>query len=454
MSDYRAVATVTAAIQQILTEAVPNTLPHAVVTTRRPDELAHGETKVGINVYLFQVSVNPSFRNQDLPLRSSDGRVVHGGYIPLDLHYLVTFYGQDDRHEPELLLALATVALARNTALTPERLALAVGGAPHAFLAGSDLAFQSEKVRLDLAVVSREEMHRIWTIFSPTPYRLSSVYQASVVLLDLEPPPGEPPSVATTRVSVAPSGPVSLDAVVPSRIAAEPGAVFRLRTKAPAGTPVLIDDVPVPTEPDPEAGWLSARLPDGCPAGTRTVRLAGEGMSSPSFPLVVLPTLQELGVHQSEDGLTLVARVWPPPASGQNVEILLNMVGTGATAASRPLRFLISTEATEGEEVSAPLRSAFEQNGHRLPPSARLVVVEDEKRIATSGARNAAQYALRPDSVGGGTVVYPGLHGSDGAGACAFRFPSLAPGRYRVRVRVDGAESPPDPPLVVLVRRR
>ena len=47
-----------------------------------------------MNVYLYRVSPNPAWRNQDLPTRAR-GPIVDRPLTAIDLHYLLTFYGDE-----------------------------------------------------------------------------------------------------------------------------------------------------------------------------------------------------------------------------------------------------------------------------------------------------------------------------------------------------------------------
>ena len=71
MSNYLAVATVTAALQDVLQPAVSQAVGLAKVGFSRPDS-SNQQTPL-VNIYLYQVTPNAAYRNADLPTRRADG---------------------------------------------------------------------------------------------------------------------------------------------------------------------------------------------------------------------------------------------------------------------------------------------------------------------------------------------------------------------------------------------
>src|SRR5947209_6803644 len=104
MSNYLAVATVTATLSRALTAAVGTDVPGATVTTLRPDDSTNGAPETGVNVYLYQVTPNAAWRNTDLPTRRENGQLIERPRVALDLQYLLSFYGSEVQLEPQRLL--------------------------------------------------------------------------------------------------------------------------------------------------------------------------------------------------------------------------------------------------------------------------------------------------------------------------------------------------------------
>ena len=98
MSNYMAIATVTAALKDLLQTAAQTSAPHVIndaeVITMRPDDAAK-ETGSKINIYLYQVTPNAAWRNADVPTRRADGTLLQRPLVALDLHYMISFYGNE-----------------------------------------------------------------------------------------------------------------------------------------------------------------------------------------------------------------------------------------------------------------------------------------------------------------------------------------------------------------------
>src|SRR5437763_1952031 len=97
ISNFLAIATVTEALRQLLDEVVKEDVSGATATAVRPASNGSELAEVGVNVYLYQASPNTSWRNEDLPSRREDGTAIQRPRAALDLHYLLTFYGDEKR---------------------------------------------------------------------------------------------------------------------------------------------------------------------------------------------------------------------------------------------------------------------------------------------------------------------------------------------------------------------
>src|SRR5262249_61679827 len=83
----------------------------AGVSVTRPGAGGNAPPPPSVNLFLYQVSPNAAWRNDDLPTRRPDGRLVHRPQAALDLHYLLSFYGDDKVFEPQRLLGRVTRTL-------------------------------------------------------------------------------------------------------------------------------------------------------------------------------------------------------------------------------------------------------------------------------------------------------------------------------------------------------
>ena len=200
MSNFLAIATVTASLQSLLQDALNVDVPGATVTVVRPDGSDNGLPGVGVNIYLYQVTPNNAWRNTDLVTRSSDGRLVNRPRVALDLHYLLTFYGADEQFEPQRVLGSVARTLHTQPVLAREVIQDAVAATP--VLVNSDLAQEVELVKFMPLSLSLEELSKLWSVFFQTPYTLSMAYLATTVLIEAELAPQRALPVQVRNLSV------------------------------------------------------------------------------------------------------------------------------------------------------------------------------------------------------------------------------------------------------------
>jgi hypothetical protein len=204
MSNYLAIATVTTALRNVVYDVVKDVVNGAMATTLRPEKAGNGnQSQAGVNLYLYQVTPNAAWRNRDIvfrqPIRQTpppDDRgkdtVQVRAQIPLNLHYLFSFYGDEGKLEPQLLLGSVVSAIETQAILSLDTIRTAIRN--NVSLAKSDLAFQVEfveHIRLSPLALSLEELSKLWSVFFQVPYALSVAYEASVVLIE----PGLPRTI-------------------------------------------------------------------------------------------------------------------------------------------------------------------------------------------------------------------------------------------------------------------
>ncbi|MDH4076737.1 MAG: DUF4255 domain-containing protein, partial [Acidimicrobiia bacterium] len=163
-----------------------------------------------ISLFLYHVAPNPMLRNEDLPTRDATGQVVlKKPAAALDLQYLLSFTGNDQELEPQLLLGAALRDLHAHPVLTHDDIADAVKDheppiLPHPGLSVSDLI---ESVRLYPLALSIEERSKLWSVFFQAPYRLSVEYGATVVMIEKDDPVTTYPPPTYARMSPRPDVP-------------------------------------------------------------------------------------------------------------------------------------------------------------------------------------------------------------------------------------------------------
>jgi hypothetical protein len=342
MSNSLAIATVTATLRAILDDVASHTVNGAVATFLRPDST--NLPALGVNIFLYQVAPNPAFRNSDLPTRKADGTLLQRPQAALDLHYLLTFHGDDADLVPQLLLGAVALKLHAEPILTRAQIAQAAAqetgsGAFGHFLVNSDLADQSELVRITPADLSLEDMNKLWMTFPQVDYVLSAVYVASVVLIETtDVLPGPALRVKQPIVHAVPSAPPYIASVAPPDITfASPLNLILLgRNFNPASDQVTFAGVGAGTVTAGSTDQaLNVTAPAGLLAGFNSVQVIRSAPLSPPdvsdvsnlASFLLRPSYQGAVVGP---GRLVTVTVAPAVAANQVATLILNPVGGGA----------------------------------------------------------------------------------------------------------------------------
>ena len=333
MSNYLAIATVTAALQQVLQPPVQNAVTGANVGFSRPDKNGGGQTGPMVNIYLYRVTPNAAYRNVDLPARSGDGTVVKTPLTALDLHYLITFRGNDDKLEPQRMLGAVASTLDAQPLLSTQNIQAA---AIHfGFLAGSGLESQIERVRFTPTALSLEEFTKLWSAFFQVEYSLSAAYQASVILIQSSDIAQEGLPVQARNIYVLP-----FQQPVISQVASQAGAnqpilptstlVIQGSHLQSALTTVQMGDLVVaPTKVTPSTITLS--VPASLPAGVLGVQAIQQlemgtppqlhpGFQSNVAAMVLHPVITPVSANSTQ----ITLNITPTVEATQRVSLLLN----------------------------------------------------------------------------------------------------------------------------------
>jgi hypothetical protein len=187
MSNHLAIATVTVTLQKILQASVQVDVDGARVTTIRPSNLGTGTPESGVNIYLYNVAINPVWRNSaDVVNRNRKGDIGKKSRTALDLHYLLSFYGNEVELEPQRLLGSVVRTFTDRKTLTKDMIRDAIAYSNFTYLLDSDLAEQAEDIFLIPLELPLEDLTKIWSVFLQTPYALSMAYKATVVVIEGE----------------------------------------------------------------------------------------------------------------------------------------------------------------------------------------------------------------------------------------------------------------------------
>ncbi|MEM9538590.1 MAG: DUF4255 domain-containing protein [Cyanobacteria bacterium P01_E01_bin.42] len=372
MSNHLAIATVTAVLQKILLEEIREDLPGATVTTARPDRAGGSPPKAGINIYLYQATPNPAWRNADLRTRRPKGDLIKHGQAGLDLHYLLTFYGNELELEPQRLLGSTVRALVDRPIITPDAIRSTLAGSSWSFLRNSTLADQVQLVKFIPAMMTAEELSRIWSIFFQIPYSLSFAYQATAILIQGERAGKAALPVRTPQFGIAVSRPIvetveSFDKNNPtifvnSKIKIQ-GREFRGdRISVQIGnislTPDLVEDTEIHLQLSPDTEQLrsgvqslqivadSTIVPEKIDPDTNKILppKTSRGISN-TFPIILCPQVEgepRIEREESEDGeeefLTAIVNVNILVSLEQRVFLLLNRTEDGTSTILRSQR--------------------------------------------------------------------------------------------------------------------
>ncbi|NOK34664.1 DUF4255 domain-containing protein [Corallococcus exercitus] len=198
MSNYLAIATVTSALQHLILKGLQSAqwgFAYELGVTVNTPEAARPQALDSvdqINLFLYQALPNAAWRNEVLPAQVKKGEQ---GFPPLalDLYYLITAYTpNDDGLEAHRLLGRALSVLHDHAVLSATEL--------QAALLHADVHQQVERIRLSPHPLTVEEMSKLWGMFQ-RPYRMSVAWQVSVVLIDSTRPARAPLPVLTRGAS-------------------------------------------------------------------------------------------------------------------------------------------------------------------------------------------------------------------------------------------------------------
>lgn len=379
MSTFAAIAVVTATLRQMLLEVVQADVPGANVTTLRPSDAGPGLPTIGVNVFLFALHTNAAQRNRDLPVRRASGTTLQTPLVPLDLDYLITFYGEANG-AAHLLAGSVMRALYARPFLDDASIAAAEATSG----LHSGLAAQPDRVRLTPVALPLEEMSKLWSVFFQTSYALSVVFRAGPVLIEAGEAPAAAPPVLSRQITTSPLQRPEVTAVLDAADPAAPilpGATVAVLGRALAGaftvvllggqevTPASVSDtrlVVVLPAPLP-AGSVGLAVRQDIPVGSPPMPRPGvesDGVVFVLHPLVTQPggvTLGPVtGTGAAPRSAAVTVQVTPPAGAGQSASLeLLDAAGTVAyavaetprTAASATLRFAVAGVAAGGYAV-------------------------------------------------------------------------------------------------------
>ncbi len=381
MSNSLAIATVTEAfrqqIQKALTDSESETgISGALSKALRPSTTTSGhpagESNVYAGLYMYQVIPNTAWRNDFSPVRRSDGSAVRGTRSAYDLYYLITFYGDESKLEPQRILGSVVRKIVSEPVLTTDMIKSAKTGA----LAKSNLETEVERVKFSQLPLSLEELSKLWSVFFQTTYCLSVAFQASVVFIDGTESGGPALPVLARNVYVRPFRQIEIDKILSQKTSTAPvleqpiqfGYTLVLQGQQLQGdvTRVRIGGVEVtPAEVSGEQIKVALKSPpfpvDSLFAGVQALQIiqdinmgtpetAHKGFESDVVPLVLRPAITPSVSGKTVDGSYRKAKIkldfTPSVAIGQRVALLLNEFNPPSTRPAYAYRFDVIVPST------------------------------------------------------------------------------------------------------------
>lgn len=400
MSNYLAIATVTATLQKILQRAVQIDVEGARVTTTRPEN-SGGTPETGMSLYLYHVKRNTALGNADMPGRQRKGELVKRNQLPIDLYYLLSFYGNDIELEPQRLLGSAMRTLEDRGVLSATMIQETTRDPSYPFLANSDLSEQVEMIRAEFVPISTDELSKVWSVFFQTPYVLSVIYKITVVVLEGEDPatislPIRDPRTRGWIFSKQPS----IDSVISAEGRDQPifvNSTLAIRGKMLANAFVLIRIGPVEIAP--------AKIQE----------------TEITLPLSLLPAE---ALRAGVQGLQVIHRQTAQQGDITNGKLQQRVESNVAPFVLRPRVLevnLLSVEGSDDEPRNAEIEVLTD-----------AIVGQRQRSLLILNERTAAQ----PEA-----YLFSARIRTDDRANLLFALQGVKAGEYLVRLQVDGAES-------------
>ena len=183
MSNYLAIATVTATLQRVLQTVLQQDIEGARATTLPPAGILAGAPEVGVNIFLYQVVSNHALANYDSVSNRTKANPLNRQVV-VDLYYMMSCYGNDAELQPQRVLGSVVSTLADKRILTSELIRSTCNDATFPFLADSDLADQIQQVNIVPVDISLEDLSKAWSVFYQAPYVLSIAYRACLIVVE------------------------------------------------------------------------------------------------------------------------------------------------------------------------------------------------------------------------------------------------------------------------------
>jgi hypothetical protein len=416
MSSPMAIGAVSAVICNLLDDGLVEAGGGAggpvLISSIAPDliDLADPAAQPRLNLFLYRVSPNQGWWNAELPSRGSDGQLISSPPLSINLHYLLTAYGQTN-FQAEILLGYAMhllherPVLDRATlqrALTPDPLGASILPPGFAALSPADLANQAETITITLEPFDTEEIAKLWTAIQAN-YRPTAGYVVSAVLIQTKKP-------QRSALPVLHRGHVD---------------PITGRDRGPVVSPSLDPPYPTLTSATPPPGQSAVRL--GEAVDFNGTHLAGTDLVvSFTHRLLTIPLTIDVGVSKNSSTTTTTL---PADAAAEAAWL------PGMYSVTVSLLAADDSEPRTTDAVMMPLAPAL-----TLPPasiSRDAITGEISLTVQVSPQVEPAQDVWL--FLGGiGAPAQPRATRTD---TLSFLLPPVTAGAQWVRLRIDGVDS-------------
>jgi len=378
------IAATTTVLRDLLFKQIPNLddqLNDLEVTTQPPDLARKTITKVQLNLFLYQTTVNAAWRNLDPPRQVKPGE-AGAPNLALDLHYVLTAYGPGESDPNSLgvrALGNAMSVLHDTPLLDPAAVREVLD---------KKAGFQPERLRITPVHLSIDEFTKLWGTFQ-TPYRPSALYQVSVALIDSRLSQRAP--LPVLRQGDADRGPFAVPGRAP--------VLKQLDLPASHAAVRLGEDILIIGDGLQVTHSIVRLTRLG---GTQTIELPLRALAGGKFA-VHLPTAAEDPALSWQPGLYSLAIVVGPSGAPR-------MISNELPFALAPVIQLSSTTAAAGD-IALTVTCA-----PPVDPQQRILLLFADRAVPSSSVTPTTQ---------------------------KFDISGVAAGTYVVRLRVDGADSIP-----------
>lgn len=437
MSSALAIASVTAVLKDLLNNGlIDNDINKVVsgevtVSALSPDKLESTAANAPsqLNLFLYNVSPNCGWRNREFPSHDARGDRISNPPLALNLHYLLTAYGQQEL-DAEILLGYGMQLLHETPVLSRAAIRRSlmpptpVGGGtsiPEALrdLSTSELAEQFEQIRITPEYLSVEEISKLWTAFG-SKYRPTAGYLITVVLIESQQSTRTPLPVLSRNLYVRTFRQPFIQEVLSQKKAGDP--ILR-------NEPFLVEQNLVLRGEQLKGDLTIVRI-----SGTELVpdpaNVSGEQI------IVEIPTTLKAGVQ----GVQVIHRIPMGYAELAHTGIESNMVS-----------FVLRPRITGKPDVKGVTGTGSDPRAANVDltvapdvyPSQRVRLLLNEMQepasVPSSTPPSAHSFALpNPNAISSVASIPPAPTGK-------LRFPvsGVKAGKYLVRVQIDGSESIP-----------